>query len=232
MKVELITIFPELFSGFLTSSLIAKAQERSLLSIATLNIRDFAEPPHFHVDDTPYGGGAGMLMKAEPLAKAIEDAKTRLPNARVILLSASGQTFTQSKASELSVCPELILVCGRYEGVDQRVIDILVDEELSIGDYVLMGGEVPAMVLIEACTRLIAGVIGNEESVEHESFRSQDESTQLEAPHYTRPAEFRGRKVPDVLLSGNHKKIAEWRLAESKKLTAARRQHLGTRKPS
>ncbi|MBN8549425.1 MAG: tRNA (guanosine(37)-N1)-methyltransferase TrmD [Deltaproteobacteria bacterium] len=224
MKVEIITIFPELFSGFLSSSLVAKAQEKNLLTISTLNIRDFADAPHYHVDDTPYGGGAGMLMKPEPLCRAIEDSKSRLPSAKVILLSASGETFTQRKALELSHCSEIILVCGRYEGIDQRVIDLLVDEEISIGDYVLMGGEVPAMVLIEACTRLVSGVVGNEESIETESFRSTDESAQLEAPQYTRPAEFRGHKVPEVLLSGNHKKIAEWRLQESKKLTSKRRK--------
>lgn len=164
-----------------------------------------------------------MLMKPDPLARAIEDAKARLPAARVILLSASGKTLTQAIAGELSTLPELILICGRYEGVDQRVIDLFVDEELSIGDYVLMGGEVPAMVVLEACTRLISGVVGNEESIEHESFRSADPASQLEAPQYTRPPEFRGRKVPEVLLSGNHKKISEWRQAESKKLTTLRR---------
>lgn len=223
MKVEILTIFPELFSGFLASSLIAKAQSRSLLHISTLNIRDFSDPPHNHVDDIPYGGGPGMLMKPEPLARAIEAARSRLPNAKVILLSASGSTFTQSKAAELSALSELILICGRYEGVDQRVIDLFVDEEISIGDYVLMGGEVPAMALLEACTRLIPGVVGNEESIQSESFRSSDPHAQLEAPHYTRPPEYRGLTVPQVLMSGNHKKISEWRLQESKKLTALRR---------
>lgn len=226
MRIEVLSIFPDLFSGFLSSSLIAKAIDNKLLEIAVCNIRDFADPPHFHVDDTPYGGGAGMLMKPEPLARAIEAAKCRLPQARVILLSANGQSFRQSKAVELSSYPELILVCGRYEGVDQRIIDLFVDEEISIGDYVLMGGEVPAMVLIEASVRLIDGVLGNEDSIKHESYSNETSDAILEAPHYTRPPEFRGQAVPDVLLSGNHAKIAEWRLKESRRLTAERRPEL------
>lgn len=226
MRIEVLSIFPDLFSGFLSSSLIAKAIDNKLLEIAVCNIRDFADPPHFHVDDTPYGGGAGMLMKPEPLARAIEAAKSRLPQARVILLSANGQLFRQSKAVELSSHPELILICGRYEGVDQRIIDLFVDEEISIGNYVLMGGEVPAMVLIEASVRLIDGVLGNEDSIKHESYSNETSDAILEAPHYTRPPEFRGQSVPDVLLSGNHAKIAEWRLKESRRLTAERRPEL------
>ncbi len=224
MKIEILTIFPDLFSGFLASSLIGKARAKGGIEVVTTDIRRYAEPPHFHVDDTPYGGGAGMLMKPEPLCRAIEDAKARLPRARVILLSASGVSFKQSTARRLSALPELILVCGRYEGIDQRVVDLLVDEQISIGDYVLMGGEVPAMVVIEACTRLITGVVGNEESIEHESFDGKSSDAVLEAPQYTRPPEFRGLKVPEVLLSGNHQKIATWRLEQSRELTKRRRE--------
>lgn len=223
MKIEIITIFPETFEGFLKSSLIGKACEKSLLEFKLTNIRDFASPPHYHVDDIPYGGGAGMLMKPEPLVSAIESANTRLPAAPVILLSASGEPFTQTRALEFSKLPEMILVCGRYEGVDQRVIELCVDHEISIGEYVVMGGEVPAMVVIEACARLIDSVVGNAESIQHESFSADDS---LEAPQFTRPPEFRGLKVPEVLLSGNHRKIAEWRSAESRRLTLARRPQL------
>lgn len=222
MKIEVLTIFPDLFSGFLESSLIGKARAKGSVSISTLDIRRFADPPHYHVDDTPYGGGAGMLMKPEPLCRAIEDAQSRLPNARVVLLTASGDLFSQQAAQRMSALPELILVCGRYEGIDQRVIDLLVDEEISIGNYVLMGGEVPAMVVIEASTRLIAGVVGNEASLAHESFDGRCAESMLEAPQYTRPPEFRGLSVPEVLLSGNHKKIEEWRIEQSKALTRKR----------
>lgn len=226
-QVEVLTLFPEIFSGFLSSSLIKKAVERQLLSVSTLQIRNFASPPHYHVDDTPYGGGAGMVMRPEPLALAIEDAKARLPQARVILMSASGQLFNQQRAHELSSQSQLIIVCGRYEGVDQRVIDSLVDEEISIGDYVLMGGEVPAMVVIEAAARLTPEVVGNAESLLRESFAPDcSERGILEAPHYTKPAEFRGLKVPEVLLSGNHAEIERWRSAQAERLTRSRRPDL------
>lgn len=214
MQIEILTLFPPLFNGFLSSSLIEKAISRKLLSICLTNIRDYADPPHHQVDDTPYGGGAGMVMRPEPLLRAIEAAKARLPQARVILLSASGTKFTQSVARELSTTSEVILICGRYEGVDQRVIDLAVDQQLCIGDYVLMGGEVPAMVVIEASARLITDVIGNAESLNDESF-SSSECQLLEAPHYTRPAVFRERTVPEVLLSGDHAKIAAWKKAQA-----------------
>lgn len=226
MRVEILTIFPEIFEGFLKASLIAKAIERGLLSISTTQIRDFADPPHYHVDDTPYGGGAGMVMRPEPLSRAIEAAKLRLPTAKVILLSASGEIFTQAKASDLSKLSELILICGRYEGVDQRAIDLHVDREICIGDYVLMGGEVPAMVLIEACVRLVPEVLGNSASTVEESFSSNKAKPQLEAPHYTRPAEFRGAKVPEVLLSGNHAQIEKWRSEKGLEATRLRRPDL------
>ncbi len=226
MKIEILTIFPEIFSGFLSSSLIKKGIQKEDLSISFTNFRSFAEPPHNKVDDTPYGGGAGMVMKPEPIVAAIESAKKKLPDAKVILLSPSGEPFTQHKAKKLSSLPELILLCGRYEGIDQRAIDLVVDEEISIGDYVLMGGEIPAMALIEAVTRLIPGILGNEESILHESFADG----LLEAPHYTRPAEFRGAGVPEVLLSGDHKEIKLWRAEQGLKLTQSRRPDLYSKK--
>jgi tRNA (guanine37-N1)-methyltransferase len=220
-KIEILTIFPDIFESFLKTSLVGKAISRALLSVTATNIRDFAAPPHYKVDDSPYGGGAGMVMLAEPLIKAVESAKSRLPNAKVILLSPGGPRFNQSKANELSKHDSLILVCGRYEGIDQRAIDLVIDEELSIGDFVVMGGEVPAMLVLEACLRLRPDVIHNEESTTHESFsHGLGDGTLVEAPQYTRPEEYRGLKVPEVLLSGNHKAIASWRLNESKIKTA------------
>lgn len=214
MKIALLTIFPEIFSSFLETSLIGKAIDRGLLDIRAVNIRTFAEPPHYTVDDTPYGGGAGMVMRPEPLAKALEHTKQQLPQAKTVLMSPAGVPFSQSKAQNLKLQQELILLCGRYEGIDQRIIDAYVDEEISIGDYVIMGGEVAAMVVIEATTRLIEQVLGNADSVRNESFansRGDGLENLLEAPHYTRPPEFAGKKVPEVLLSGNHSKIEEWR---------------------
>lgn len=189
-------------------------------------LRDFADPPHFQVDDTPYGGGAGMVLKPEPLARAIEKARQELPEAPVILLSASGKQFTQRKAHEFAAIPELILVCGRYEGVDQRVIDLLVDEEVSIGDYVLMGGEVAAMAIMEATIRLLDDVLGNPESLQQESFAESDLGAALEGPQYTRPAMFRESPVPEVLLSGDHQKIAAWRTQQSQSKTLKIRPEL------
>jgi len=216
MRIDLLTIFPEIFSGFLESSLIKKASESGLLDISVQNIRDHANPPHKQVDDTPYGGGAGMVMKPEPLVAAIEASKERLPDATVILLSPAGKLFTQADAERLKSEDALIFVCGRYEGIDERVCELMVDEEFSIGDYVLMGGEVPAMVIMEAVSRLQQNVLGNEESAVDESFSlDENEDRLLEAPHYTRPPEFRNRKVPEVLLSGNHEKIAQWRKEQS-----------------
>lgn len=231
MHITILTIFPELFDSFLGTSLIAKAVEAKTLTFSRINIRDFAAPPHFAVDDSPYGGGAGMVMKPEPLKKAIEAARKTNPGAPVLFLSPAGTPFTQGKALELSRMPGIILVCGRYEGVDERVIEDSVDAEISIGDYVLMGGEIPAMVVIEATTRLIKDVVGNASSIEEESFAGRTEGALLlEAPHYTRPPEFEGRPVPDVLLSGNHQKIAAWRHEQSLTRTKARRPDLLSRK--
>jgi tRNA (guanine37-N1)-methyltransferase len=228
MKVEILTIFPEIFTSFLSTSLIGKAVDKGLLKVTTTNIRDFALPPHQHVDDAPYGGGAGMVMKPEPLTAALRAAKERLPKANVILLSPRGYPFCQTKAAELSNCEELILICGRYEGIDQRFIDLFVDQEISIGDYILMGGEVPAMVLLESSVRLIEDAIGNPSSVEEESFtpRSEHQRGLLEGPQYTRPPEFEGESVPEILLSGNHAKIARWRYEQALQITQVRRPDL------
>lgn len=219
-NVEILTIFPGIFESFLKASLVGKAIDRGLLSVRLTNIRDFSSPPHHKVDDSPYGGGAGMVMLVEPLVKAIEAAKTRLPSARVVLLSPGGPRFTQKRAIELSHADSTIFVCGRYEGIDQRVIDLAIDDELSIGDFVVMGGEVPAMLVIEACLRLRPDVIHNSESTSFESFSPDlGDGTLVEAPQYSRPEEFRGARIPEVLLSGNHKNIREWRVAESIKKT-------------
>ena len=227
MQIEVLTLFPELFSGFAASALVKRAQQRGLLNLVFSNIRDFAAPPHYKVDDTPYGGGAGMLMKPEPLTAAIENAKQRLPQAAAVLLSPAGRLFRQETAEEYRAVSQLILVCGRYEGVDQRVIDQLIDDEINIGDYVLMGGEVPAMVVIEAVLRLQTEVLGNSESLLSESFAADDSGRRLlEAPQYTRPPEFRGAAVPEVLLSGNHKQIEAWRRERSLELTRKRRPDL------
>lgn len=219
-NVEIITIFPGIFESFLKTSLVAKAIDRGLLRVTTTNIRDFASPPHHKVDDSPYGGGAGMVMLPDPLVRAIEAARTRLPHARVILLSPAGPRFTQHKAIELSRTSDTIFVCGRYEGIDQRVIDLMVDEEISIGDFVVMGGEVPAMLVIEACLRLRPDVIHNAESTSFESFSPDlEDGSVVECAQYTRPEEYRGLRVPEILLSGNHRAIHEWRIAQAKTKT-------------
>lgn len=227
-NVELLTIFPEIFESFLKTSLVGKARERGLLAARLTDIRDFSAPPHNKVDDYPYGGGAGLVMMPDPLVRAVEDAKKRLPGARVVLMSPAGPRLSQLKAVELSRLNSIIFVCGRYEGIDQRVIDLVVDEEISVGDYVVMGGEVPAMLVIEACLRLRPDVIQNSESTEHESFSpALGDGSMVEAPQFTRPEEYRGVRVPEILLSGNHKLIREWRLAESQRRTDALRRRDG-----
>ena len=220
-QVEILTIFPDIFRSFLETSLVGKAVDRGLFNPTLTDIRDFASAPHYKVDDSPYGGGAGMVMLVDPLVRAIRAAKQRRPNSRALLFSPTGPRFTQKKSIELSTLDELVLVCGRYEGVDQRVIDLEIDEEISIGDFVVMGGEVPAMLFIEACLRLRPEVIHNSESTAHESFSpSLGDGTLLEAPQYTRPECYEGLSVPEILLSGNHKLIEAWRLEEAKRRTA------------
>jgi tRNA (guanine37-N1)-methyltransferase len=212
-NVNLLTIFPEIFESFLRTSLVGKAIGRGLFNATITNIRDFSLPPHHKVDDSPYGGGAGMVMLPEP---SIESVKQRDPNTWVVLLSPGGARFNQRKAQEFANRPSVTFVCGRYEGIDQRVIEIAIDEEISVGDFVVMGGEVPAMLIIEASLRLRPGVLHNAESVTHESFSPElADGSLVEAPQYTRPEIFRGLAVPEILLSGNHKAIAEWRFKEA-----------------
>ena len=211
MKFHVLTIFPEMFKGFLNESILKKAQGKGVIKIKLHDIRKYSKDKHKKVDDTPYGGGAGMVFTPQPLFDCIKTVKKLAPKAPVIYLSPKGQRLTQTRAERLSKkFVQLILVCGHYEGIDQRVIDALVDMEISIGDYVLSGGELPAMVLIDAISRLVPGAIGKEASHEEETF-SKKLGRKKEYPHYTKPAVFRGMKVPDVLLTGHHAEIEKWR---------------------
>ena len=219
MKITVLTLFPDMFAP-LKESIVGRAVNSGKLNIDIINIRDFADNKHLKCDDYPFGGGAGMVMLPQPIASAIE-AVDPDHKARRIYLSPKGETFKQEKVFELLNYDHLILHCGHYEGIDQRVIDLYIDEEISIGDYVLTGGELPAMVVCDCVARYVDGVISDGSLVD-ESFSGGG----LEYPQYTRPAEFKGLKVPEVLLSGDHKKIDEWRKAESAKLTAARRPDL------
>jgi len=222
MRIDVLTLFPELVTPALNASLLGKALAEGLLEVVVTNIRDFATDRHRTVDDEPYGGGAGMVMKCEPLFAAVESLRSRNSLERVILMSPRGTPLTQDKVKELAGCPDLVILCGRYEGVDERVARFLATAEISIGDYVLSGGELPALVLIEALSRMIPGVVGNWESVETDSFYDG----LLGPPQYTRPAEFQGMTVPEVLLSGNHAAIRRWRRRESLRLTLERRPDL------
>jgi len=219
MHFDIFTLFPEMFQGPFTESILKRAQERGLLSIALHNIRDATTDKHHVVDDYPYGGGAGMVMKPDPIFAAVESIHQGGP---IILLTPQGRPFTQQIARELSQQERITLLCGHYEGIDERVRQHLVTDELSIGDYVLTGGELAAMIIVDATSRLLPGVLGGEASILEESHSSG----LLEYPHYTRPPEFRGWRVPDVLLSGNHAEIAKWRRKESIKRTRARRPDL------
>lgn len=209
MRFDILTLFPNLFSSYFSDTILKRAQEKGLIQIHLHNIRDFTKYKHKQVDDTPYGGGAGMLMMCQPIFDCLEFVKKQ-NKGPLIYLTPHGSNLTQSKAERLSELPEIILLCGRYEGIDQRVINELVDLELSIGNYVLTGGELPAMVIIDAISRLIPGVLGKEYSKEEESF-SKKLGRKKEYPHFTKPANFRGLKVPKVLLSGNHGEIEKWR---------------------
>lgn len=215
MKIQIITLFPEMFEGVLNSSMLWKARDRGIATYEYVNLRDFGLGPRRQVDDTPYGGGDGMLLMVEPLVAAIEQAKKADPTARVILPTPRGRTYKQSDAKRLAADGRsLIMVCPRYEGYDERIME-WVDENFSIGNYVLTGGEVPAMVIIDSVVRLLPGVLGGETSAEIESFQQDDQT--VEFPQYTRPEAFRGRAVPEVLLSGNHAKIEAWRRSQSKR---------------
>jgi tRNA (guanine37-N1)-methyltransferase len=213
MKIQVITLFPEMFDGVLNTSMLWKAQEKKLIEYELINLRGFGLGSRKQVDDTPYGGGDGMVLKPEPLFAAIEHAKEKNPDAQVLLMTPRGETFNQEMAREFAATEAgLVIICGRYEGYDER-ITTLADKQLSVGQYVLTGGELPAMVVIDAVTRLIPGVLGGETSAEKESFSETDE---VEHPQYTRPEEFRGLKVPDILLSGHHAEIERWRKTNNK----------------
>jgi len=225
LRFSFLTLFPEIFGSVLGASLLGKAQKRGLVSYHVVNIRDFALDKHRTTDDTPYGGGEGMVLKADVLYAAWESARAQRPlsgRRATLLLSPQGELLTQNLAKELSSYSDLILVCGHYEGVDERFIDLCVDGEISIGDYVLTGGELPALVLADAVTRLIPGVVGNERSLTQDSL----ENHLLKYPQYTRPREFKGLEVPDILLSGDHEAIAAWREAQSWERTRQKRPDL------
>jgi len=222
MRFDILSVFPEMFESFFGCSLLKKARDRNLIRIEAYNIRDWATDKHRMTDDYPYGGGAGMVMKVEPIARAL-DAIGAVPGESLrVLLTPQGETFSQAIAGELARSSRIVLICGHYEGVDERVRQNLVDREISVGDYILTGGEAAAMVIVDAVARLVPGVLGNEESTRHESFAAG----LLECPQFTRPEEFRGWKVPDVLLSGHHREIEEWRRRESLKRTLERRPEL------
>ena len=220
MKIDVLTLFPAMFAGPLDESIVKRARDAGLLDLKIHNLRDWTHDRHKTVDDRPFGGGPGMLLKVEPLFEAVESLwHDRL---RVILLSPSGRKFDQSIAREMARLDNLLLVCGSYEGFDERVREALADDELSIGDYVLTNGALPAMVVIDAVVRLLPGVLGDDESSQDESFSGG----LLEYPHYTRPAEFRGMKVPEVLLSGNHAEIEKWRREQARLRTEKQRPDL------
>jgi tRNA (guanine37-N1)-methyltransferase len=226
LEVEILTLFPRTCAGYLAESILGKAQEAGLLSVRLTDIRDHAAGRHRVVDDAPYGGGAGMVMKPEPLTEAIEAARARLPGARVLLTSPRGRRLDQGMAQELAACGRMVIACGRYEGVDERVV-AAVDEEVSVGDVVLTGGELAALCIVDAAARLVPGVLGNEESAGRDSFAG--EGGLLEHPHYTRPPVWRGMEVPAVLLSGDHRRIERWRRRESLRATRDRRPDLFAR---
>jgi tRNA (guanine37-N1)-methyltransferase len=222
MRFDILTIFPEFFESPFSLGIFKKASEKGIVELKTHDIRDYTEDRHRTVDDSPYGGGGGMLMKPGPIGRAVENAKRNGSNPLVILTTPAGEIFTDETARELSGYDQLIIICGRYEGIDERVREIYVDREISIGDYVLSGGEYAAAVIVDSVARFIPGFLGNVSSPESDSFKDW----LLEYPQYTRPEEYMGRKIPEVLLSGNHKEIDEWRRRESVKRTYLRRPEL------
>ncbi|MBI4643529.1 MAG: tRNA (guanosine(37)-N1)-methyltransferase TrmD [Deltaproteobacteria bacterium] len=221
MLIELLTLFPEFFNSPLSQSMLQRAQSQGAVEFRVLNLRDFTFDRHRVVDDRPFGGGPGMVLKIEPLVQAIRAVREQDPEVRVILLSPQGFLFSQDKARELAGQKHLLLICGHYEGVDER-IHFYIDEELSIGDYILTGGEIPALVVVDAVTRLLPGVLGGEGAVEEESFQTG----LLEYPHYTRPRDFEGHEAPEILLSGDHQRVARWRRQEALRRTAKARPDL------
>ncbi len=224
MRIDVVTGFPKLMHSPLSESIVKRAQAKGLVEIELHDLRDFTTDKHKTIDDTPYGGGAGMILKPEPVFASIESLQSKRRYDEVIYLSADGERLTQKLANELSLKKNLLLLCGHYKGIDERIREALITKEISIGDYVLTGGELPALVLIDAVVRLIPGVISDGESLLTDSFQSA--AGGLDGPQYTRPEEFRGMKVPDVLLSGNHKEIAAWRAGQQLKRTTERRKDL------
>lgn len=224
MRIDIVTLFPEMFDGPFGHSIIKRARESQLLDISTVNPRDFTYDKHRIVDDYPFGGGSGMVMKPEPFFRAVENIAANFPseNRRVILMCPGGSRFDQEKCKELAKYDQLIFICGHYEGIDARVGQYLVDEAISIGDYVLTGGELPAMVVVDAVARMLPGVLGSNDSAKHDSFYNG----LLEYPQYTRPREYAGYEVPEILLSGDHAKIDRWRRKQSIKYTLERRPDL------
>jgi tRNA (guanine37-N1)-methyltransferase len=221
MRFDVLTLFPNMLASPFAESILGKAVDKALIDIRAHNLRDWAEGRHLTTDDTPYGGGDGMVMKVDPVARALQDLRSQAPGSLVLLMTPQGRRFDQRAAAELAQRPGLIFVCGRYEGIDER-IRALVDAEYSLGDFVLTGGELPAMTMIDAVARLIPGVLGASGSAVHDSFADG----LLEYPQYTRPAEFKGEKVPGILLSGNHAVIARWRRKQQLQRTLERRPDL------
>lgn len=224
MRIEILTLFPEMFEPVLGSSILKRAQAAGAATICVRNIRDYTTDKHHVTDDTPYGGGPGMVMKPEPIAAAFDAVAQENPGVELtrVYLSPQGETWTQQLAHEFAEMPGFVLLCGHYEGIDERVRQLYVQREVSIGDFVLTGGELPAMMIVDSVVRLLPGALGNEASLEEETFRDGI----FEGPHYTRPEEFRGMKVPEVLLSGHHKKINEWRRLQAIERTLANRPDL------
>ncbi|MBR3722034.1 MAG: tRNA (guanosine(37)-N1)-methyltransferase TrmD [Selenomonadaceae bacterium] len=224
MRMDIVTIFPEMCEGVFNSSILKRAQEAGILTAKFTNFRDFAEDKHKKVDDTPFGGGSGMVLKPEPLFRAVESIKreTNIKNRRILLMDPAGKPFTQEKAKELAKYEQLIFICGHYEGFDERVAEFLADEAISIGNYVLTGGELPAMVIADAVARMLPGVLGSAESAPTDSFYEGI----LGSPVYTKPREYRGMEVPEILLSGDHAKIRNWRRKKALERTKKTRPEL------
>ena len=224
MRFDVLTLFPDLFQGYLGQSLLAKAIERKQVDVRLHDFRQWTLDKHHKVDDRPFGGGPGMVIMAEPVVRCVEELQQELPKGKVVLLTPQGRKLDQRVVEELAAEPRLILLCGRYEGFDQRVIDLLDPLEISLGDFVLNGGDVAAMAVIDTCIRLVPGVVGDEQSVIDDSFSSGNRG--LECPQYTRPRVFRGLAVPEVLLSGNHAEVAKWREGQALARTRERRSDL------
>jgi tRNA (guanine37-N1)-methyltransferase len=222
LRVDIVTIFPEMLDGVLNNSMLKIGRDKGLLDLRAVNLRDYTTDKHHQTDDTPFGGGAGMVMIPDPIFRCVEDLTAGETGARVVLTTPGGKPYTQRKAEEFAACGRLVILCGRYEGVDDRVREHLVTDEVSIGDYVLTGGEIAAMAIVDSVARLIPGVLGRGESFEEESFSEG----LLEYPHFSKPAEYRGWRIPEILLGGNHEAIRRWRRKESMRLTLERRPDL------